>query len=75
MRLLGVELRRAFARRLTKAVIILSIAGMGGLVCVLVKGNFADYAALLKYLGFAGAIKSGWEHHVKTRKGAAQSAA
>jgi hypothetical protein len=46
---------------------VLSLAAMGGIALCCVKGNFADYASLLKYLGWAVAAKSAWEHHVATR--------
>lgn len=49
------------------ALVVLLLAAMGGVALWAVKGNFADYAALLKYLGWAAAAKSGWEHHVATR--------
>jgi hypothetical protein len=38
------------------------LALMGGVALCVVKGNFADYASLLKALGWAVAVKSGWEH-------------
>lgn len=47
--------------------VVVVLALFGGVVCVWVKGSFGDYASVLKYLGWAVAVKSGFEHHTKTR--------
>lgn len=46
-----------------RTVILIGVLALfGGAVCVWVKGSFADYASLLKWLGWAVAAKAGLEH-------------
>ena len=43
-------------------VAVLALAAMGGVALILSKGSFGDYASVLKMLGWAIAVKSGFEH-------------